>query len=197
MSPLNPVESPTFRESLGPLKPEHPIEYFHSLARARALSTSELPSFVFQEVADLATTSQEPPEALQDRLARAVSASPPSRPHISVNVTQRWEGVVTDVGDTSFWGELFPVDSDDAVLEVELRRDALSHDDESLLVPGAYFYLNVGYVVLDGGRKSSLTAIRFRRMPQWRQDDLDFLKSLSTKRRAQMGFDGTDDPSQS
>lgn len=197
MSPLNPIESPTFAESVKPLSSEHPIEYFRSLAKARGETPSDQPSHIFQEVEGTSTATYENRSFLKDRLARAIAARPLSRPRISVNVTERWEGVVTDVGETTFWAELFPVDSDEPVLEVELLRNALSDDDALLLAPGAYFYLNIGHVVLDGGRKSAHTAIRLRRMPQWRRDDLDFLKSLAAKRRAQMGFDGTDESAQS
>lgn len=85
---------------------------------------------------------------------------------------QRWEGIVSNVGDETFEARLIDKTgaSDDEI--VELPLDVVSRPDMSLVSAGAIFYLGVGYRDRPSGQRERLSVIRFRRLPAWSAREL-------------------------
>jgi hypothetical protein len=69
--------------------------------------------------------------------------------------------------------------------EVTLATDELSETDRGLVEPGAVFYWSIGYHDSLTGQRTRVSLIRFRRLPAWRQreledaaEEVDSIKSL-------------------
>ena len=110
----------------------------------------------------------------------------PSQNHYSFNSIQKWEGVVTEVGEDTFTARLTDLTNGgsgpshggpshgDEFIELSFD-DVSSPDDIELIQKGAIFYWNIGFETLHGqDRKSSL--IRFRRLPKWSKKKLEAME---------------------
>jgi hypothetical protein len=100
-------------------------------------------------------------------------------------VTERWRGVVEDVGDTTFTCQLvLDLDEDQRASRVfgEIPRSSIEPDDLHLLAPGASFYLTVGTIPWNRKSQAQVSVLRFRRLPVWRKDYLQDLKDRARKR---------------
>ncbi len=86
---------------------------------------------------------------------------------------QSWEGVVLDVGETTFAVRLVDVSGDHPDEEVELAKEELCDFDIALLEPGAIFYWTIGYrQQLPRGARERVSRIRLRRVPAWTKSQL-------------------------
>ncbi len=90
----------------------------------------------------------------------------PSSNNYSFISLQKWEGVVTDVNEDSFFARLTDLTQGGSEEVIEFYLDDVPSDDKSLIGIGAIFYWNIGYETIRGqDRKVSL--IKFRRLPKW------------------------------
>ena len=94
---------------------------------------------------------------------------------------QEWEGYVTDIQKDTFEAEL--VDLTKKNLHTQERavfeKSELSVDALELLENGAIFRWSIGYVTKPGGTKQRVSQIVFRRLPAWRQADLQQAKEVA------------------
>lgn len=111
---------------------------------------------------------------------------------LPVSVTDRWEGVITEVGEDYFVGEMARTYGVGPDLVAEFNIDAVDDDDRPLVQPGAWFYVIVGRVRGPGNRASTVSTLRFRRLPIWRDEDLQAARERAAKRRLQLGLDADD-----
>ncbi len=97
-----------------------------------------------------------------------VRLPPRSLPTASVQVLQRWEGIVTDVDSDSFWAELKDLAETDYPLElIEMPVAEVHSDDRRLITPGACFYWSIGIRTNDRQVITRVSEIRFQRLPAW------------------------------
>ena len=93
---------------------------------------------------------------------------PRSLPIDSVQVLQRWEGIVTETGGDSFCAELKDLSEPDYPLElVELPIAEIHVDDRPLIRTGACFYWSIGIKTGQRGVITRVSEIRFQRLPKW------------------------------
>ena len=80
---------------------------------------------------------------------------------------QAFEGSVLKVGDDSFVARLIDRSNDMGDQEAEFPMDEVSDSDRPLIVPGAIFYWDIGYLENKGGQRHRTSMIQFRRLPSW------------------------------
>lgn len=97
-----------------------------------------------------------------------------SRPIISLQPIQEWEGYVTEIRDDHFIARLTDLTADDETeTEVgEFSISDLSTGDGELLCEGAIFRWVIGLQVLRGGTRQRVSQVVFRRLPAWTKNDL-------------------------
>jgi hypothetical protein len=93
---------------------------------------------------------------------------------------QKWEGIVLQVFEDSFFAQLVDLTSGGVDEEAEFPVEEVSDADRSLIAPGAVFYWNIGYIDDISGQRTRASVIRFRRLPVWRSEELE-----RAKRKAQ------------
>lgn len=88
-------------------------------------------------------------------------------------VLQQWEGIVSELGDTTFWADLEDLTNQNMPREsVEISKNELDEVDRSLLQPGAVFYWAIGYEDRPSGR-GRVSEIRMRRSPLWSPGEIN------------------------
>ena len=93
-------------------------------------------------------------------------------------VLQQWEGIVTDIGRETFWGEVVDLtDRSNPSEVVEIPFSEIATSDRQLLKPGSVFYWSIGYETSPGGQIRRVSEIRARRSPVWSQHAVDSIKS--------------------
>ena len=95
-------------------------------------------------------------------------------------ILQQWEGTVTEIGDESFVARL----RDLTVLKhpeerAEFSVSEVHENDLPLLRVGSVFYWAVGRRHQANGQRLVTSELRFRRLPQWTQADLERLEEPS------------------
>ena len=93
---------------------------------------------------------------------------------------QKWEGTVLQVLEDSFFARLVDLTSSGVDEEAEFPVEEVSDADRPLIMPGAVFYWNIGYIDNISGQRTRASVIRFRRLPVWRPEELE-----RTERKAQ------------
>lgn len=88
------------------------------------------------------------------------------------DLLQKWEGVVTDVGDETFVAELITISGDEEDMIAEIYLKNVHEDDRELVEPGAIFYWSIGYLRTAQGTTKRKSDIRFRRLPRWTRRQL-------------------------
>jgi hypothetical protein len=86
---------------------------------------------------------------------------------------QKWQGVVTQIGDDSFLATLKDLITDSDDEEAEIYTEEISKSDIPLLAKGAVFYWCIGYRDTLAGQRIRASEIRFRRLPTWSKRELD------------------------
>lgn len=104
---------------------------------------------------------------------------PLPQPRTNFLTLQAWEGVVTDVNDTSFAVKLVDLTSDAPDEEADIDFEDVSKDERSLVRVGAVFLLHVGYETSEGGQRRRTSILRFRRLPVWTDSELSSAKSVA------------------
>jgi hypothetical protein len=56
--------------------------------------------------------------------------------------------------------------------EADVSFDEVSDDERVLVKVGAVFLLHVGYATTEGGQRSRVALLRFRRLPVWTDTEL-------------------------
>jgi hypothetical protein len=82
-----------------------------------------------------------------------------------VKVLQEWVGDVVQVSTNGFLARVADKsNSRNALEEVELAFDEVSHSDLPLVVEGARFYWSIGYCDTPEGQRQRVSALRFARL---------------------------------
>ena len=102
---------------------------------------------------------------------------------------QKWEGVVLDVYEDSFFARLSDLTEDGLEEEGEFYIDDVSREDLPLLKPGAVFYWNIGYHDSRTGQRRKVSEIRFRRLPAWTAKEIDAAKSKAIELKNLFGWE--------
>ena len=89
---------------------------------------------------------------------------------------QKWEGIVLQVLEDSFFARLVDLINGGMDEEAEFPIEEVSDADRSFIAPGAVFYWNVGYIDNVSGQRTRASVIRFRRLPVWRPEELEKAK---------------------
>ena len=94
---------------------------------------------------------------------------------------QQWEGTVTDVSDDQFVAILRSLSGDITDKRVTIDCEEVSAPDQQLVLPGAVFYWTIGYRIEFHGQKSSISTIKFRRLPNWTRREIQRLDQVTSK----------------
>lgn len=106
---------------------------------------------------------------------------------------QQWEGVVTEVGEESFWAETHDLThSENPVEVVELPLADLPREDRDMLQPGSVFYWIVGYEDSRGGQRRRSSEICLKRGPTWTRAKLERVQENAQHLFREMCGDGSD-----
>lgn len=88
-------------------------------------------------------------------------------------ILQQWEGVVTDITESTFCANLIDLtDPSNPEEMVELSLDEISWADKEILVAGSIFYWTISHAWSPGGQKSRVSEIRLQRTPRWSKNTL-------------------------
>ncbi|MEA1897305.1 MAG: hypothetical protein U9N53_06530 [Bacteroidota bacterium] len=104
-----------------------------------------------------------------------------SRPLDDFFSLQKYEGIVTEIKENSFWARLINLTNKTYDEEAEFPLEEVTEEDKKLVDLGAIFYWNIGCLVLTGGQRIGAQLIRFRRLPTWSKGEI----MLSYKRADQ------------
>jgi hypothetical protein len=85
---------------------------------------------------------------------------------------QSWKGIVAEIGDGFFVGELEDLTNGGTKEIAEFDLETVSPDDKKLVQLGAAFYWNIGYR-MNNGQITKESLIRFQRLIDWDSDDFD------------------------
>lgn len=102
---------------------------------------------------------------------------------------QKWEGYVTeiDVRKNTFTAKLIDLIDNRNVEIAEFSLEEVEEEDRNMIELGAVFYWNIGYYEApDGRHRTSL--IRFRRMPGWREQDIQSAKKIADNISSQLDW---------
>lgn len=108
-----------------------------------------------------------------DRWARLALARPTARSEARVEVTDKWEGRVLDVGDDYIVVSLRSLDRPGPELEVEFDIEDLEPEDRPLVAEGAWLYVYSGLLRNSPVHRVRTTSVRFKRLPRWTQEELE------------------------
>lgn len=93
-------------------------------------------------------------------------------------VLTQWEGVVTKVFDTTFSADIVTKSRGDTRREfVDLPIEELFGYDLDLLEVGSSFYWTLGHLIEPGGQVSRCSRIRFKRIPLWKDAQIERVKA--------------------
>ena len=95
-------------------------------------------------------------------------------PTLIFHPLQEWEGYVVEISGDVFTARLVDVATGEALEmeEADFPISDVEEKDRDLLKPGAIFRWSIGYI-RRGSTKIRASQIVFRRLPQWRAQDLD------------------------
>ena len=85
---------------------------------------------------------------------------------------QKWEGSVIAVKNDSFLAKLVDMNNEAVDEEADILISEVSEDDLPLVVPGAIFYWTIGYYVAKSRQRKRESVIRFRRLPEWKTEEI-------------------------
>ena len=117
--------------------------------------------------------STAPPIPLEKFRPQAVRPTPTPR----VTLLKHWEGYVQEVSNGSFVARLIDLEEDVPDEEAEIYLEEVTPDDRDLVAPGAVFYWMIGYRQQASGQRERVSGIRFRRLPQLTQRDIELAKA--------------------
>lgn len=122
-------------------------------------------------------TSEQSHKLPDDNDNSLIKLKAPPVPSRSFEVLQQWEGVVTEITETSFWAVLEDLRDPTSPEElVELPLAEITDTDRSILKRGSALYWTIGREWSAGGQMRRVSEIWIRRMPQWSKHALKTLK---------------------
>lgn len=122
------------------------------------------------------------------RLLQAAPQPTAPAPDAQVKVVDRWEGFVSSVSDDVFEGEFVKVGTTEPRLAAVFLLSEVDEDENELVRPGALFYLVSSRVRVSRNRWQPTSAIRFRRLPRVKPDDIEDALAYGEKMRQQLGL---------
>jgi hypothetical protein len=93
---------------------------------------------------------------------------------------EKWQGVITEVGEDEFTAELVPIDHDGPTVVAEFDLAAVTPSEVDDFVVGASFYLAVRTVDNPGRGRSLTSVLRLRRLGVWTVKELDEVRWNAT-----------------
>ena len=88
----------------------------------------------------------------------------------------QWEGYVLSTDGEAFTARLIDTMGNDPDYEAEFEIESISKQDHDLIQAGAVFYWSITYFRRVDGNISTMSDIRFRRLPVWTQQELQKAK---------------------
>ncbi len=108
----------------------------------------------------------------------------------SFTAIAEWEGIVSEVGSTSFSAQLVQLPRGTRLIEshpdlmavgkpeqTELPIEDVASEDRDLLRPGGLFRMVVGYTISANGNRRRTLSVVFRRLPKWRQSEINSVRA--------------------
>jgi hypothetical protein len=105
----------------------------------------------------------------------------------SIQILERWDGVVLSVGETVFRARLLDEKTGTPRVDAEIFISEVAPQDRALLVSGSVFYWHIGYRDPDGDHER-ISRIRFRRLPPKTPADLRRAERHATEIRSKFGW---------
>lgn len=141
--------------------------------------------------ADTGDTTDTP----RQRTRPATDEDEPTTAHASqkvaargLQILERWDGIVQEVGESTFTARLLDQKSGRPRAETEVFIGEVPPYDRPLLKPGAVFYWHIGYRDPEGDHER-VSRIRFRRLPPKTRADLKRAELAADKIRSQFGWE--------
>jgi hypothetical protein len=106
------------------------------------------------------TTQDTPRKRISNESLHKISRRQDSKQFIPL---ARWEGTVAERYATYFVAEVIDLESDESAT-AEFEINELTPGDVPLCEPGALFYWTIGYDVKEGGQRSRVSVLHFRRL---------------------------------
>jgi len=101
-------------------------------------------------------------------------------------ISQKWEGIVTDVCDGSFWAELHDLNNRHNPVEIaEILMSKIPEEEHQYIEEGAVFYWNIGYWKKDG---KCFSEFKFLRPTVWTKRMLEKLEKKAKELAKQFGL---------
>jgi hypothetical protein len=105
----------------------------------------------------------------------------------SIQILERWDGVVISVGETAFRARLLDEKTGTPRVEADIFISEVAPQDRAMLVGGSVFYWHIGYRDPDGDHER-ISRIRFRRLPPKTAADLRRAERRATEIRGKFGW---------
>ena len=96
----------------------------------------------------------------------------PFKPRHRFKVLQQFEGTVLEISKDECRAHIRDLAKPGFVEEITFSIEEISESDRDIAVPGAVFYWDIGYQDRIDGQRLRVSAIRFRRIPMWKEKDL-------------------------
>lgn len=145
----------------------------------------------FAAAAEDYTERSEPPATAIGHLIRrksTVVASTVSVPRPSIRVAE-WDGYVTKLDEQCFTAVLRGIAGEGVAGEshtAEIALDDVGRSDRPLLRPGAFFRLCIYFQLDEDDRPKRFAKVIFRRLPAYRQEELDQADRRSEERHRKL-----------
>ena len=137
---------------------------------------------------DVSSSVSDPQEGAKLALPFVQFSFPALEPRTNFRTLQAWEGVVTDVQDSTFSVRLVDLTSNEPDEESNIDFEDVSKDERPLVRTGAVFLLHVGYSTSQGGQRSRTALLRFRRLPVWTEPELSSAEKAAEEQVDQINW---------
>lgn len=101
---------------------------------------------------------------------------------------QKWRGIVTDVSEKYFRAKLINLTDIGYDEESEIFFSEITDEDVELIKPGAVFYWSIGYNHSSTGQRRKFSDIRFRRLPNWSNKEIELARNKAKAIRDCIGW---------
>ena len=148
-------------------------------------------NLVLQAAAEDYKIQPDPPATAKGLLTRrdstfVTSNASVSRPEVRV---AEWDGYVIEVGETFFTAALRGIAGEGVVGEdhgAEIALNDVGRSDRALLRPGAFFRICIYFELDQDDRPKRYAKVVFRRLPAYRQADLELADKRSEERHRKL-----------
>jgi hypothetical protein len=174
------------RDSLARFIVEQSVEISDYLISGDLKQANEVPDYLISheveyagERAEIGLTenqieaSTESPSSLELISAPVVIHPGPFRRKERFKVLQQFEGTVLEISDEECRARVQDLGKSEALEEITFPTEEISESDREIAVPGSVFYWDIGYQDRIDGQRLRVSSIRFRRIPVWKEKDLE------------------------